>query len=248
MFYGGEPLTFREMRWLWVPLGIWALASILTSMSGPFGTHEAMTILPRSMYWSAVCAASVGLSMVAVRVNTGQTVWIKLLVWLCFAAILSAGIYAVNITLFSIGSGWGEYLYLLVIVGVSVGVVFSTIQLMRPEIPIPRDDGRMAKFLERLPLEKRAKLIRLEAQDHYLKVVTHAGDSLILMRIGDAAKELEDGFGLQVHRSHWVARGAVSTHKRRAGRDFLTTQDGAEIPVSRNNRAQIEQLMQTMQE
>ncbi|MDG1470376.1 MAG: hypothetical protein P8Q26_02260 [Ascidiaceihabitans sp.] len=54
----GKPLTVREMQWLWIPLGIWAIAIVLTAVSGPFGTHEAMTFLPRAVYWCCVCAAS----------------------------------------------------------------------------------------------------------------------------------------------------------------------------------------------
>ena len=244
----GKPLTVREMQWLWIPLGIWAIASVLTAVSGPFGTHEAMTFLPRAVYWCCVCAASVGLSTVAVRLQDGKPLQIRLLVWFGFAAVLSAGIHTANVALFSVWSGWGKYFYLMAIVGVVVALVFLTIRLLRPDVPQVQDESRLAKFLERLPLEKRARLIRLEAQDHYLKVVTDAGDSLILMRIGDAAKELEDGYGTQVHRSHWIARGAVSAHKRRAGRDFLTTEDGAEIPVSRNNRGRIARLVHPIRE
>ena len=236
------------MQWLWVPLGIWAVASVLTAVAGPFGTHDAMTLAPRSIYWASVCAASVGLSSIATRVQNGKPLRVRLLVWLCFATVLSAGIHAANVVLFEEWQGWGGYFYLMAIVAVVIAMVFLTIRLAQPEIPAVPDQGRLTKFLERLPFEKRAALIRLEAQDHYLKVVTQAGDSLILMRIGDAAKELDGGYGTQVHRSHWIARGAVSTHQRRAGRDFLTTHDGAEIPVSRNNRSQIPKLMSAMRE
>jgi hypothetical protein len=241
----GKPLTVRELQWLWIPLGIWVVASVLTAVSGPFGTHEAMSLGPRSIYWAGVCGASVGLSSIAARVQNGKSLRVRLLIWLCFAAVLSAGIHSANIVLFNAWQGWGEYFYLLAIVAVVIAMVFLTIRLVQiqAEDPVTIDENRLAKFLERLPLEKRAKLIRLEAQDHYLKVVTQAGDSLILMRIGDAAKELDGGYGTQVHRSHWIARGAVSAHNRRGGRDFLTTQDGVEIPVSRNNRAQIAELM-----
>ena len=39
--------------------------------------------------------------------------------------------------------------------------------------------------------------------------------------------------GLQVHRSWWVARDAITDAKRGDGRATLTLKDGAEVPVSR---------------
>lgn len=78
--------------------------------------------------------------------------------------------------------------------------------------------------------------MRIEAQDHYLNVVTQKGSALILMRMGDAMAELK-GRGLQVHRSHWVSEGHVTAHRRDKGRDVLVMTDDAEVPVSRSFRA-----------
>lgn len=78
--------------------------------------------------------------------------------------------------------------------------------------------------------------MRIEAQDHYLNVVTARGSTLILMRLGDAMAELV-GQGLQVHRSHWIATAAVAKHRRIGARDVLIMADGVEVPVSRSFRA-----------
>ena len=236
------------MQLPWVPLGLWAITSIVTAVAGPFGTNELMTPVLRTVYWTGVCGASVGLSIVARSMLSGKTAWGRLLVWLGFAAILSVGIHTANIMLFGVWRDFGQYIYLLSIVSFVVVMVSLTARLLRPRTPHAQNTERLTKFLERLPLEKRGALIRLEAQDHYLKVVTRAGECLILMRIGDATKDLEGEYGTQVHRSHWIARDAVISHKRRAGRDFLTTVDGAEIPVSRNNRSLIAELAQPMRE
>ena len=42
-------------------------------------------------------------------------------------------------------------------------------------------------------------------EDHYVRVFTDAGESLILLRLSDAMAEVRDVPGLQIHRSHWVA-------------------------------------------
>ena len=38
---------------------------------------------------------------------------------------------------------------------------------------------------------------------------------------------------MQVHRSWWVARGAIEDARRGDGRATLTLKDGSEVPVSR---------------
>jgi len=97
-------------------------------------------------------------------------------------------------------------------------------------------------LLRHLPAAARGALIRVEAQDHYLNVVTDAGSALVLMRFGDAVAELSEVAGARVHRSHWVARAGVRGLLRKEGRQFLLTRDGAEVPVSRANRAALQAL------
>lgn len=91
-----------------------------------------------------------------------------------------------------------------------------------------------ARFLERLPPRLRgARLIAVQAEDHYLRLHTDRGSDLILMRLSDALAELEGLEGAQTHRSWWVARDAVAAVARGDGRAALTLDSGAVAPVSR---------------
>ena len=91
-----------------------------------------------------------------------------------------------------------------------------------------------ARFLERLPPRLRgARLIAVQAEDHYLRLHTDRGSDLILMRLSDALTELEGLEGAQTHRSWWVARDAVAAVARGDGRAALTLYGGAVAPVSR---------------
>lgn len=91
-----------------------------------------------------------------------------------------------------------------------------------------------ARFLERLPPKLRgARLIAVQAEDHYLRLHTDKGSDLILMRLTDALAELEGLEGAQTHRSWWVARDAVASVARGDGRAALTLDTGAVAPVSR---------------
>ena len=96
------------------------------------------------------------------------------------------------------------------------------------------------RFLERLPVRLRsAEIWAVEAEDHYLRVHTSAGQDLILLRMADALAELEGQEGMQVHRSWWVARSAIIDARRGDSRATLTLKDGAEAPVSRTYAAEL---------
>lgn len=96
------------------------------------------------------------------------------------------------------------------------------------------DFGRPAKFIERLPLHLRdARLIAVQAEDHYLRVHTDRGSDLILMRLSDALDELEGLEGAQTHRSWWVAKDAVRRASRGDGRATLVLEGDLIAPVSR---------------
>ena len=94
--------------------------------------------------------------------------------------------------------------------------------------------GPAEALLARLPAPKRGELHHLRMQDHYIEVHTDRGMELVLLRFRDALREVEGVEGMQVHRSHWVARAAVDKVERRDGRIALRLVNGARIPVSRS--------------
>lgn len=97
--------------------------------------------------------------------------------------------------------------------------------------PLPEAE---AAFRRRLSAKRRgARLIAIEAHDHYLKVHTDAGAELITLRFADALDELARAHGWRVHRSWWVAAEAVeAVHWRRGGGEIRLA-GGLSAPVSR---------------
>ena len=87
------------------------------------------------------------------------------------------------------------------------------------------------------PRLARARLVAVEAEDHYLRIRTEAGSALVLMRLGDALEALSGLDGFRTHRSWWVARAAVEAVRWKAGRGALTLSDGSSAPVSRTYAA-----------
>ncbi|WP_439540236.1 LytTR family DNA-binding domain-containing protein [Sphingomonas sp.] len=92
-------------------------------------------------------------------------------------------------------------------------------------------------FFDRIPAHLGTTLIALEMEDHYVRAHTALGSDLILMRMRDAIGELAGVPGVQVHRSWWVARAAV-TGVERDGRNLrLELSNGLRAPVSRERVA-----------
>ena len=95
-------------------------------------------------------------------------------------------------------------------------------------------DSKPAAILARLPSKLRgARLLAVQAEDHYIRLHTSAGSDLALLRFSDALAELRGLEGAQVHRSWWVARDAVESLRKENGKPFLLLRDGTKAPVSR---------------
>lgn len=74
----------------------------------------------------------------------------------------------------------------------------------------------------------------LRMEDHYLRVVTDEGDGMTLHRMSDAARDLADTDGMQVHKSWWVSEAAVKEIRLENRRRTILTRNGMEVPVGRS--------------
>lgn len=110
-----------------------------------------------------------------------------------------------------------------------------------PPAPEPQPEPA-ARLMARIDPTLRAPLVRLQVRDHYVEVVTEAGMESVLIRMADAIVETEGVEGLQVHRSHWVARAAIRGLYRGRGKLVLRMSDGAVVPVSRTYAPGVQEL------
>lgn len=92
-------------------------------------------------------------------------------------------------------------------------------------------------LFDQLPPELGSEIIALEMEDHYVRVHTALGSALVLMRLRDAMVLIGDLEGMQVHRSWWVARGAVEDVLRDGRNVRLKLARDVEAPVARANVA-----------
>jgi hypothetical protein len=94
-------------------------------------------------------------------------------------------------------------------------------------------------FLDRLPPRLGRELLCLQMEDHYVRAHTARGSDLILTPLKDAIAELGATDGLQVHRSWWVAKGAVAEPVASGRNLSLRLSNGLEVPVSRASVAKL---------
>jgi hypothetical protein len=111
--------------------------------------------------------------------------------------------------------------------------------LPQPEAFKPTPSPAPPDFFRRIPPALGRDLLALEMEDHYLRIHTALGSDLILLRLRDALAELGAARGRQVHRSWWVADGAVASAERNAGRAVLVLRNSLRVPVSKSFREQV---------
>jgi hypothetical protein len=115
---------------------------------------------------------------------------------------------------------------------------------LKPEAkPEPKPEQtapvQVSPFFARLPRRLGKELLCLQMEDHYVRAFTAVGSDMILMRMGDAVRELESEDGLLVHRSFWVARVAISDWTRDGKNLTLRLSNNKNVPVARDRQAQV---------
>jgi hypothetical protein len=119
--------------------------------------------------------------------------------------------------------------------------VMALRQLAWPEAPVvaavapaETEDEATHAFRQRLSARRRAaRLLAVEAEDHYLRVHTDGGQELITLRFADALAELAAAPGFRTHRSWWVAASAIEAVRWRRGRGEARLACGLVAPISR---------------
>lgn len=126
----------------------------------------------------------------------------------------------------------------MIVMPITLAGVAAWRYLRPPPADAPVEPGR-PKFLERVPARLGEDVLALEAEDHYVRVHTPLGSTLILMRFADAVAEMEGADGLRTHRSWWVAKSAVRSFVSRGRRMDLVLEGGLTAPVTREASSQV---------
>jgi DNA-binding LytR/AlgR family response regulator len=226
------------------------LAGTFMTGVGAFGTWTA-PLAVRLSYWLTLMLSCGGL-LLAVRLYLATRMTARLAGFRLdlAAALLTAPLFTLIVmgasrVAFASRFGGGGFVRLLGSVLIVNAALLVLRRCVARDAAAPRTGQEVAAtpeshFRRRLPFRLRsAAILAVEADDHYLRVHTDAGEAHLHMRLGDAVAELVAFDGLRVHRSWWVARQAIASERWHRGRGTLRLTDGRSVPVSRSYAREI---------
>lgn len=262
-----HPFTMREWRPVrTMPYHLpWVLGlAVVMAVTGPFGSYETMGLGKRLVYFTVIGLltwAQVIVCIAAFRQIEAINRW-PIIVRMALAGVVAAVPTTAAIIVLH---GWllwpipwraFPYIFpptafLSVVISVLVGLFVE--RRLRAEADterarvaaaaaaVPEASPAAADFFRRVPPALGRDLLALEMEDHYLRIHTALGSDLILLRLRDALAELGPARGRQVHRSWWVAEGAIASVERDPRRPILVLRNGLRVPVSKTYRDEVKE-------
>ena len=234
---------------------VWAFAVVLTVLAGPFGTYEGMAVFERALYWVPVVSLSVFVGYV-VRGTTFAFFGEKnpivfdlaasVIMTILFTPILAVITLSVTSLTDSMPPQFPRVI--LYTFAVAVAVFVSRRVVIGAEIctyPFLEDDPEEdePRLLKRLSPEVRGRVLRISGQDHHVEIITEAGKEMLRLRLMDAIGEMDTVEGYCTHRSHWIARSAITGIKRENSHKItIFLSNGDSVPVSRKYKPELEEV------
>ncbi len=219
---------------------------------GPFGSFFNDVLVVRVAYWAGVflvCGVAFGLAFRwlaprAQRARVPAWAWVP-------ATALVVGVPVAGVTRLMAAVPWPairqsvgpvEWYGQTVLVSL-VYVAFYGVLRGRATPAAALQDGDIQsgtpRILRRLPARFGQDLLCLSMEDHYVRLHTTRGSTLVMMSLSQALDEVGGLEGLQVHRSWWVARKAVEDLVQDGRKLRIRLKGGIEAPVSRASVARL---------
>ena len=232
-------------RWA-IDLAMLLAIGLLMGFLGPFASERA-PLVGRYVYWMICMVGGGVIGVVADALlsrRMASTWWRVAVVSVATTPLVSLLVLTTEHLLMGGAFGWRGYLRLVLWQVWPILLAVMTVRALVWRRPPARVETRTvvapplpeaeAAFRRRLSAKRReARLIAVEAHDHYLKVHTDAGSELITLRFADALDELARAHGWRVHRSWWVAADAVRDVRWRRGVGEMRLAGDLVAPVSR---------------
>ena len=244
--------TKPQGPWQRAPLDLllFVFVALVMAQLGPYRTLDAPQPL-RTAYWLLAVFGSGLAAILAERLLAARIrgFWLRIAAAsLLITPPVTLYIYVLNALMLNLPRRW----WLLPQLGWQVLVVMLLLMTLRALLwrrvvetrtivmpPLPQAERN---FRLRLSAKRRAaRLIAIEAEDHYVRVHTDRGSELVAMRFSDAVEELAKAHGHRLHRSWWAAADAIETVRwTRAGGEARLA-SGIVAPVSRSYAAGLKQ-------
>jgi hypothetical protein len=239
-------------RWQRFALDLLLLASLGLGLAalGPYRTLDVPDLL-RTAYW-LVAVIGAGLVGILIDATLGPRIrgfWSRVAAVSLVATLpITPLVYLLNAAMLGLPRrpwllpqlGWQVLVVMFLIMALRA-LMWRRIVETRTVVVPPLPEAERA-FRLRLSAKRRgARLIALQAEDHYVRVHTDAGSELLSMRFSEAVEELAQAHGYRLHRSWWASADAIEAvrWKRGTGEAHLTGDIVA--PVSRSCAAALKQ-------
>ena len=241
-----------RQRWRRAAVDLLLLVGIGLAMAalGPYRTLDVPDPL-RIAYW---LSAVVGTGLVGILVELAlesrvRGFWVRIaVVSLVMTVPATPFIYALNAVLLDLPRrpwllpqlAWQVLVVSLLIMALRALLWRRLVETRTVVVP-PLPEAERA-FRLRLSARRRgARLIAVEAEDHYVRVHTDAGSELVLMRFSEAIEELAQAHGYLLHRSWWASADAIEAVRWNRGSGEARLTGGLVAPVSRRCAATLKQ-------
>ncbi len=238
---------------------------LVLGLLGPFGTYP-MPLALRLAYWigfiligyaifrpiTKIAGWLHDMSKIAFPLAIGIAVLVSALP---LAFLIGFAINGMQMKGPMLGSGFAALYLQCAGLGIAIFLLMKVIFPEKPEQPPilspdrePPGESKPTTAVQKSALHNRlppgfpADILALGVEDHYVRV--HAADrsEMLLMRLRDAIAEMQPFEGMQVHRSWWVARGAIEKSRRNGRKLQIILTSGLVIPVSRSYAGELKQL------
>jgi hypothetical protein len=210
---------------------------------GPYRTADEPETLRRAYWLVAVLGAgTIGILADKVLGPRIRGFWARIaLVSLAITPPVTLFIYALNAVMLDLPRrpwllpqlAWQVLIVMLLIMTLRA-LLWRRVVETRTIVMAPLPDAERT-FRLRLSAKRRAaKLIALEAEDHYVRVHTDNGSELVPMRFSEAVEELAQADGYRLHRSWWAAADSIEQVRWNRGTGEARLKGGISAPVSRS--------------
>ncbi|RZJ96314.1 MAG: LytTR family transcriptional regulator [Brevundimonas sp.] len=213
-----------------------AATGAVLGVVGPFGSYFNDALPMRVAYWTGLFVVSgivfgAGVRWIWPRAQARRVrpfIWVPLLVALADLPLSLVG-RSIAVALWpplEQALGWGGYYAQSLLVGTIYTGLYVAWRSRSGSAPVL--DAQAEAPPDRLGPD----LICLQMEDHYVRAHLEQGSRLVLMTLSQAMARTGQE-GLQVHRSWWVARRAVTATVRDGRNLRLRLSNGIEAPVAR---------------
>lgn len=216
-----------------------AIISFILAQIAPYNTDEIGNLFYRFAYWGALCLISwvsfVNLEKFFVPRLTWPFLFIGSLCGILMTIPLVAAIIVINILFMGnsfewrhIGELWLQIFFISQCIYILVYIIIS--QIIKGQKTAEETANPSPHFLKNI----NGDLLYIKSEDHYLRIQTTTENKLILYKISDAIKQLDESHieGMIIHRSHWVAKSSIKSHIKDGRKNLLKLINDEQLPVS----------------